>query len=211
METRIFSPAFPQQLRRPPGDLPAMIKLILLSVLLSGVAAFAHAQQKSPQIHTVLALGTNRQNQLLIAADLSFIDKVSKGRIYGLLLGTLGLEKSRNPSVQAFAENIIRENQIMNTALTSIAQRKGVDTAKALDPDQRSRMQQLSQLSGQDFDCKFLNEVLTEHLNMLRAFQDEVQRGKEIEFQQWAADAVPILKEHIALGKKAQASLGETQ
>src|SRR5512146_1235026 len=99
-----------------------MIKLFLLAVLLSGVAVFAHVQQRSPINHTMLAFGPDRQNQPSIWADMTFVDTAAKGGIYGLLLAIVGVERGRDPGVKAFAETLIQENQAINSELTSIAQ-----------------------------------------------------------------------------------------
>ncbi len=184
-----------------------MIKLILLSVLLSGVAAFAQIQQRSPLSHRILALGANLQYQPANVASRMFVEQASKGGIYGLLLGIVGVERSGNPDVKTFAENLIRENQIINSELTSIAQVKGVSTPKALDVGQRDTIQRLSQLSGQDFDSTFLEAALAEHLDMLRVFQEEAQAGKDQDIQRFAFNAVPKLRHYFDLGKKTQAGL----
>jgi len=174
---------------------------------------FAQVYQKRPQRLRVRALAataratTGRQNQLPVVPDQVFVDNAIKEGMYGLLLGTLAVEKSRDPHVRTFAENMIRDNQRLNIELTSIAERKGITPAKVLDPQQRTMMQQLSQLSGQDFDCRFLVAALNEHKTALETLKQETQAGRDKDLQRLASNILPKLRSHLNLGRKAKAML----
>ncbi len=106
-----------------------MLELILLSALLSGAAVLAHANQKPPQRVSLLALRGNRQNRDSISMDRIFLDKAAREGMYGILLGTLAIERSQNPHIKALAEKMVWESQFITFALASIAQRKGISAA----------------------------------------------------------------------------------
>ena len=61
--------------------------------------------------------------------------------MYGLLLGALAIEKSRS-AVRA-GEKLLQESQVVSTVIIH-GRLRGMSSAAALDPHQRSIMQQLS-------------------------------------------------------------------
>jgi predicted outer membrane protein len=185
-----------------------MFDLILLLILLSGMALFLLMSHKSQKKLNILALKANQQASPRIRAnaekpvlmDRLFLVKAVKNGIYGLLLGALGIEKSQNPEVKAFALDMVQEHQIMNMEIIPIARRKGIGMPESLDPDQKNIMRNLSQLSGSDFDSSFLAAALEEHRDELSMCEGWAMKDKDL--QGYISHAVPKLKIHIKLGKK---------
>jgi putative membrane protein len=185
-----------------------MLELILLPVLLSGAAILAHVCQKPHERLSILAASAHEGSQPGIPPDLAFVTGAMKGGVYGLLLGTLAIERSHNPEIMAFAAKMIRQNQLINIELASISRRKGISTAETLDADQRGLIQQLAQLSGADFDNRFLIAALTEYQDTIKTFQQEKQAGKDKELQTFASGTIPRLQKQLKLGENAEGSLG---
>jgi len=182
-----------------------MFELILLPVLISGAAILAHVHQKPPERSSILTVKASQHNQEPTFTDINFADDSVRGGIYGLLLGTLAIEKSQNPDVRKFAEKTVQANQMIIIELTAIAERKGISTAKTLERDQHRNMQQLSQLSGPGFDSKFLIEAAAEYRKKLRTFEREIEAGKDRELQKFASDALARVR---ALLKPAASFMG---
>ncbi len=173
-----------------------LVTAILAMLLLIGTGSVYAAEKQAPQPSTGLS-----------STDQTFVDKAAKGGIYGLELGKVAMEKAQTPAVKAFAENMVKENQTMNTELESIAQRKGISSVRPLEKDQRQGLDKLSKMSGKDFDTEFMKTALEEHQNTLAAFQQEAKSGQDKDLQHFAANTVPVLQNHIQLGKKAQGAI----
>ncbi len=184
-----------------------MVELLLLPVLLSGAALLAHQHQKPPERLSIVRAKRGQPTRPSIPADRAFVDQAAKLNMYGLLLGTVGIEKSQNADLIAFAEKMIQENQLMNVALTSIIQAKEMQIAKALDADQRTVLQQLSQFSGPAFDRHFLTAALAGHQQMIEVFTEETQAAKDKELHRFASDIISRFRTHLQLARKAEASL----
>ena len=186
-----------------------MLELLLLPVLLSGAALLAHQHQKPSERLSIMAVKPKQAARSPRVTDQSFIDNAARCGMYGLLLGTLGMEKSQNPDLIALAETMVRENQAINVELASILEPKGMSSGKTLNPDQRGVLQQLSQLSGPAFDSRFLMTVLVDRQEMLNAFLEETDTGKDKDLQKFAADNITRLKGYLHLARKAKESSRE--
>jgi putative membrane protein len=184
-----------------------MFELIFLIILLAGLSFFLIISHKSQKKLNILALKANQQARPWVRTradntvmlDRVFLVNAIKGGIYGLLLGTLGIEKGQNPEVKAFALNMVQEHQIINREIIPIARRKGIDLPESLDLDQKDIIHKLSRLPGPDFDNNFLAAALEEHRDELSMYEKWTMKDKDL--QGFISHAVPKLKIHIKLGK----------
>jgi len=176
-----------------------MFELILLPVLVSGAAILAHKHQKPPERLSILTVKTCRGNQEPTFSDFTFADDAVRGGIFGLLLGTLAIEKSQNPDIKMFAEKTVQTNQRIILELTAIAERKGISIAKSLDLDQHRTLQHMSQLSGAGFETRFLIEAAVECKKKIKTFQRELEAGNDREFQEFASGTIGRVKAHLKI------------
>ena len=191
-----------------------MLELLLVLTLISAAIILAQLRQRSPRRRRVVAAAGAGPSLARIShfrprqpLDKAFVQKTARGGIYGLLLGTLGIERGHSFQVRAFAEYMVQDNIRINSKLSRLAESRGIDTAKTLDPAQRAIIQQLSRLSGPDFDCQFLKTAILEHKGMVEAFRQEIESGGDQDLRRFACDILPDLERHIKSGKKARASL----
>lgn len=174
-----------------------MLEVLVVSVLVSGAALLAHVHQKPRVTVGVVPALESRPAGHSGFADTTFLERAARIAMYGLLLGALAIEKSRDPAVRAFGEKLLQESQVVSTVLTSIARLRGVSSSTVLDPHQRSIMQQLSQLSGPDFDGGFLAAALSGYQSALTVFEHETRAGRDEKLKEFASDMLPRLNRRI--------------
>lgn len=174
-----------------------MLEVLVVSVLVSGAALLAHVHQKPRVTVGAVPAVESRPIEHSGFADTTFLVKAARIAMYGLLLGALAIEKSRDPAVRAFGEKLLQESQVVSTVITSIARLRGMSSAAALDPHQRSIMQQLSQLSGADFDSGFLAAALSGYQSALTVFELETRAGRDDKLKEFASDMLPRLNRRI--------------
>ena len=66
----------------------------------------------------------------------------------------------------------------------------------------------LSQLSGKEFDRAYMTSMLQAHAQHVKDFGQHSLVEENTEVRQWAASALPVLKEHLAHAKTIASSLG---
>ncbi len=59
-------------------------------------------------------------------------------------------------------------------------------------------MENLSKLSGADFDRAYMNSMATEDLS---SFEREAQQGQDQDLKAWAAKTLPMLQEHLRVAR----------
>jgi putative membrane protein len=137
-------------------------------------------------------------------------------------LGKLAAEKSQNGEVKQFAQMLVSDHTAVNEQLRLLAQRNGATPAPR-DDSKRSgtdssppsatapgaapsspEVQQLSQLSGTDFDKKFLEIVVERHEKSVELYSAEAEKGANPAAKKLATEALPKIKEHLAQAKSLQ-------
>jgi putative membrane protein len=90
------------------------------------------------------------------AEDQEFLTKALEAGAAEVQISQLALEKSLNEQVRGFAERMVQNHTTANQKLLSLAQGVSNTSQTKIDQKHQAMLQQLSQLSGEDFDrqCK---------------------------------------------------------
>lgn len=177
-----------------------MFELILLPVLISGAAYLAHVCQKPPERLPLFAsepLQQSTQDKTPGTPDQAFMNSAANNGVYGLILGTLAIEKTQDPQIMSLAEKMVQANQRIILEITAMAERKGFGSTKSLDARQYQTVQQLSQMAGENFDRKFRSEADAEYRRKILIFEQEKNTGKDKEFQKFASDTMIRIKSRL--------------
>lgn len=139
--------------------------------------------------------------------DSHFVDHAYTDCQNEMLLGRLAQQRAQNEDVRKFAARMIEEHAKGNQAFILI-----VSELRIAVPDRPLKEQQkdLDRLHGnevKDFDREYMDYVVKEHEAAVKLFEHASKELKNEKLKEFAAKAVPSLKEHLTLAKEVRGKL----
>jgi putative membrane protein len=115
-------------------------------------------------------------------------------------MGMLGVERSTNNDVKAYAQRILDDQTLPNGQVAALARLKGVALPDPTKTDQSTV--NLSRLTGLAFDQEFVRESISDHLRDLAEFEKEDQSSRvDSDVKGFAHSALPKLRAHLEQAK----------
>jgi putative membrane protein len=143
----------------------------------------------------------------LNSGDLDFVNGAAKGGTAEVEMGRLAAQKSSNPRVQAFANQMVRDHANINGKLSTLAASKGVEL-----PDGKGLMNdatylELKVLSGKEFDKAYVKAMLADHKGDVSDFEKQSTAAQDPDVKNFAAKTLPTLQKHLVMIQKIQSDL----
>lgn len=143
------------------------------------------------------------QSNQLSALDQAFVMDAAHGGMAEVRLGQLALQKSTNPEVKRFAQQMIQEHSAANEELMRIVSQKGMRAPSDAGPKYEAAMMRLMQLSGAEFDRAYLAEAgVNSHLESAAVYQRQVAMGQDPDLKAFAAKILPRVQGHLAMASQ---------
>ncbi|MEH2293964.1 DUF4142 domain-containing protein [Nostoc sp.] len=139
---------------------------------------------------------TSGQNTLS-SSDKQFITEAAVGGLAEVQLGQLASQRGATSAVKAYGQRMVQDHTQVNNQLKQLATQKGVTLPTSIGSKNQQVKQRLSKLSGTNFDRQYLNQMLQDHEKDVAAFQSQAQQGQDPDVKAFAAQALPILQEHL--------------
>src|SRR6267378_4491904 len=141
------------------------------------------------------------QVQLVSDPDREFVNKAATGNRAEVELGRVAAQRAARPSVRSFGERMVTDHGRSNAELASLARGKGIEVPTALEPSQQAVRDRLSALGGNDFDHAYMSEMIRDHTEDIALFERAAETSTDPELKAWAAQSLPMLREHLALAR----------
>jgi putative membrane protein len=143
-------------------------------------------------------------------ADRDFVqEELAKGNAE-IELGRLAQEKGSHPDVKAFGATMVSDHQAAAADLKPIAAKLNTSQAEArsgADDDLRDRMEDLSKLSGTDFDKKYISDMIDDHEKDVRNLENTAENASNPDVKAWAAKTLPIVRQHLERARSIKDTL----
>ena len=146
---------------------------------------------------------TNTSNSKLSSGDSDFIKEAAQGGMMEVQLGKAAQDKASNEKVKEFGKRMEQDHSKANDELKKIASDKGVQLSSDLDKKHKSKMDKLTKLSGAEFDRQYMRDMVSDHKDDIKKFQNEADKGKDADLKKFASQTLPTLKEHLQLAESA--------
>jgi putative membrane protein len=128
-------------------------------------------------------------------ASQAFIKDAIEGNLAAVQVGKLAQERGQSEQVRSFGRTLEQDHADANQQATAVAGALGVSPPTQPDDKQRSFYDQLSKLSGRDFDRHFVTRMIADHEADVRKFESEARKGDEA--ANYAKQALPTLRKHL--------------
>lgn len=178
----------------------------------SGGSGDDNAAMKTPMFKTALLLlsfasalpAFSQSNGAVSSSDQTFATKLATGSTNEVALSQLADTRSGSADVKSFAQMMIQDHGKLNSQLSDLCQRRGVDISAAIQKGQEKGVSHLSDKQGQDFDKAYLKVMVKGHKATLELLQDEIQNSKDSDFVSLANQALPVVKHHLDMAEQLE-------
>ncbi len=158
--------------------------LVMAAVCLALVATTATAQEQ------------------LSNADRDFLLQAASGGLAEVKVSQFAQERATSPEVKKFAQHMIQDHTQANKELMTLAEKKGVRLPTAIDPKHQALIDQLTKLSGVDFDRQFMSHQVKDHQDSIALFEAATREVQDPEVKAFAAKTLPTLREHLKMAQQ---------
>jgi putative membrane protein len=148
-----------------------------------------------------LAADSKTSSSKLSSPDSAFIKEAAQGGMLEVELGKAAQDKASNDKVKDFGKRMEQDHSKANDELKKIASDKGVQLSSDLDKKHKSTMDKLTKLSGAEFDRQYMRDMVSDHKEDIKKFQNEADKGKDADVKKFASQTLPTLKEHLQLAE----------
>ena len=131
------------------------------------------------------------------AEDAKFATDAANGGMAEVALGKLAQTKAANAQVKSFADMMVTDHTKANDELMAIAKAKNITLPTAPDADHQKKLEDLSKLSGKDFDKAYVDAMVDGHKKTLDLMNTAAKNCKDADLKAFAAKTAPIVQTHL--------------
>jgi putative membrane protein len=143
----------------------------------------------------------------LTESEKIFIMKTAQGGMAEVGLGTMAAQDAANADVKAFANRMFSDHGKANDELKSLAVNKGIALPTELDPEHKSKQQELSGKTGADFDKAYMDAMVADHEKTVADFEQQSTSAQDADLKAWVSKTLPTLQDHLKMAKDVRAKL----
>jgi putative membrane protein len=117
-------------------------------------------------------------------------------------------EKSNNPQVKAFGQQMITDHSKANDNLKPIADSAHVPWPTQLTAEPKTVYDRLSKLSGSQFDKLYVQTMVQDHQKDVGEYRTESTKVKDPQLKTYVTQTLPVVEQHLNHIKRIQPSAG---
>ena len=109
----------------------------------------------------------------------------------------LAMRNSSNPEIRMFAERTIVDRAAINDEVRTLAQSRNIALSSQLPADHRKMLENLSTLSGNEFDLTYLHHELMTHELQMRRLSEWASTVDDPGIRNFAAHSLRVVQAHL--------------
>ncbi|OQP39895.1 hypothetical protein A4H97_16885 [Niastella yeongjuensis] len=137
----------------------------------------------------------------------TFMNDAAVGGMTEVEVSKLASERAMNPRVKGFAEMMVRDHSAANDELKTIARGKNVNLPAELGGKNADHVTDLSKKKGADFDKAYMKMMVSDHKDVVDAFEKTAKDGTDPDVKTFASQKLPTLRMHLDSAKAIEKSL----
>jgi len=145
-------------------------------------------------------------NQSKVDGDeATFMKTAALGGMMEVDLGQIA-QKSTNPDVKAFAEEMVKDHSKGNAELKTLAEKEKIILPTTFPAEDKAHMDMMKTMTGTAFDHHYIDMMVTDHDKTIALFKSAAaSQTKEV--SEFAKKMLPIITGHFEKAKAIQAKL----
>jgi putative membrane protein len=168
----------------------------------SGSTSTATTQEERGAATSKSKGGANR-----MAADSNFLTKAAEGNMAEVQLGDLAKEKASSSAVKNFAQRMVDDHSRTLAEIQKMAGDKAVTLPDQLTGKFAAVKERLSKLSGAGFDRAYMTDMVSDHREDVKEFEQHAKTGTDPDIKAFAAKTLPVLQEHLRMAEAVHSEL----
>jgi putative membrane protein len=171
-----------------------MLKRLLVGVSFLMLGAFGlQAQSSTTQPETQSQSAMQQSSQQLSNQDKEFARNAYESNLKEIKLGQLAEQQASSNEVKEYAREMVNDHTSSNDQLKQIAESKGIDLPSDV---QITEQDQLSTLTGSEFDRQFLEHQKSAHEQAISMYENQAQQGQDPDLKSFASNQLDKLRQH---------------
>ncbi len=130
-------------------------------------------------------------------SDSAFLTKAAQGGMAEVQLGQLAQQKAANRQVKQFGQQMIRDHSKSNQQVMALLRQKGMTPPTSLQSPYKELHDRLSTLSGNDFDREYMSQMVIDHTDNVKDFQQAATSAQDPQIRAFAQQQLPTLQAHL--------------
>lgn len=127
-----------------------------------------------------------------------FAVKAANGGMLEVELGRLAQEKAMRKDVKEFGAMMVTDHSKANDELKALATLKNITLPTTLGEDEQKHVNDLTKLSGKDFDEKYVSMMVDDHKKDIDLFKKTAEDDKtDADVKAFAVKTLPTLQKHL--------------
>ncbi len=124
--------------------------------------------------------------------ETAFIQQAAVGGMMEVELGNLTTQKTKNPKIKSFAQQMITDHTKANTELQSIAVDLGIKLPGALPAKEQSNLAAMRQMQNQEYDQNYMDMMVQDHAKTIDLF-NAASKFKNPQLSAFATKTLSVL------------------
>ena len=141
----------------------------------------------------------------------TFIEEAAGGNLGEVVVGARAEHRADSAEVRQYGLMMVDDHHKANRELIPIAEANDVDWPTQLPEKMKQLIDELKQLSGAEFDRKYMNAMLEEHRKDIDKYQQMQGKVEDEALSQYIETTLPILKEHLDRAEQITQTMEQTQ
>jgi|SRR5215210_4156135 len=147
------------------------------------------------------------QQRASVASDSIFIQTASSAGLLQVKLGKLVEKKGTSPSVIQFGQGMVTDYSKATEELAAAA-KQAAFPGPVLMRQHQQILDRFTRMSRSAFDKAYMAEMVTQHRDHVRLFQQESESGRVQSLRQVASRMLPHLQQRLTVATRTAGSIG---
>lgn len=137
-----------------------------------------------------------------VISDEEFMKKVAEGGHNEMGLSRVALDKGATGETKSYANMMVQDHTKAGNELKPIAAQKKVTLPTDMDAEHKALRDQMNNLSGEQLQQQYAQQMITDHEKTVAVFQSEIQNGKDAAVKAFAQKTLPTIQEHLDMARR---------
>lgn len=141
------------------------------------------------------------------AAEQKFLDYAAEDNQAEIQLCLIAEKRARDPALKAFARLMVNDHVAIESRLAALGDELRAGMPDGIGKEGEQTRAKLAPLQGEAFEHQFMQAQIKDHSDDIEKFSEQLKETQNARIRQFAAETVPILKQHLALARAVQGGL----
>ena len=135
-----------------------------------------------------------------------FVKKAADSDLYEVAAGKLASEKGQSDAVKQFGAHMVEAHTKTSEELKGILASEKLDIKIPAEPDKKraEMLKALADTKPEEFDALYIKQQVKVHTKAEKLFDAYAERGDNPALKQFAANTLPVIKQHLKDAEKLQ-------